>query len=222
MLRLRFGILLILFVGLAATAAAQNAARSKRFGAREGEVITKAAREERHPDQLKVGEEAPDFTLADATGMNEFKLSEFRGKRPVVLVFGSLTCPPFRRRMLDVDMLYGEYKDRVEFRFVYVREAHPDSVLFVIEEGNESLQKVAQTDTLDERGHNATLCTATLKLQIPVVLDKADNAVNKTYAAWPVRLVIVDTEGKLAHMSGPGPAGFDPAEVAMWLKANVK
>jgi hypothetical protein len=120
-----------------------------------------------------------------------------------------------------MDKLYGEYKDRAEFRFVYVREAHPDSILFVIEDDKESLQKVAQTDTLDDRGHNATLCTATLKLQLPVVVDKADNAVNKTYAAWPIRLVIVDPAGKLAHISGPGPAGFDPSEVAQWLKAHV-
>jgi peroxiredoxin len=222
MLRLRFGILLALAVGVAATATAQNAARSRRFGVREGEVVTPPARAERHQDTLKKGDDAPDFTLADPSGKDEFKLSEFRGKRPVVLVFGSLTCPPFRRRVLDMDKLYAEYKDRAEFRFVYVREAHPDSVLFVIEEDKESLQKVAQTDTLEARGHNATLCTATLKLQMPVVLDKADNAVNKTYAAWPIRLVIVDPEGKLAYISGPGPAGFDPAEVAVWLKANLR
>lgn len=34
----------------------------------------------------KVGENAPDFTLASATG-KEIRLSEFRGKKPVVLVF---------------------------------------------------------------------------------------------------------------------------------------
>ena len=201
---------------------AQDAARGKRFGAREGEVITKAAREERHPDSLAVGQAAPDFALTDPAGKNEFKLSEFRGKRPVVLVFGSLTCPPFRRRVLDVDKLYAEYKDRATFRFVYVREAHPDSVLFVREDGKESLQKIEQTESLEQRGKHATLCTETLKLQMPVVVDKADNQVNKTYAAWPIRLVIVDSAGKLAHISGPGPSGFDPAEVGAWLKANSK
>lgn len=201
--------------------AGQNAARNRRFGAREGEVITPPARSERHQDSLAAGQAAPDFTLADPAGKTEFKLSEFREKRPVVLVFGSLTCPPFRRRVLDVDKLYAEYKDRVEFRFVYVREAHPDSVLFVIEDGQESLQKVEQTEQLEQRGKHATLCTETLKLQIPVLVDKADNQVNKSYAAWPIRLVIVDAEGKLAYISGPGPAGFEPAEVAAWLKTNA-
>jgi thiol-disulfide isomerase/thioredoxin len=201
--------------------AGQNPARNRRFGAREGEVITPPARSERHQDSLAAGQEAPDFTLADPAGKTEFKLSEFRGKRPVVLVFGSLTCPPFRRRVLDVDKLYAEYKDHVEFRFVYVREAHPDSVLFVLEEGKETLQKIEQTETIEQRGKHATLCTETLKLQMPVVVDTTDNQVNKTYAAWPIRHVIVDTAGKLAHISGPGPSGFDPAEVAAWLKINA-
>ncbi|HEX5105206.1 MAG TPA: deiodinase-like protein [Pirellulaceae bacterium] len=204
------------------TGNAQNAARNKRFGAREGEVITPPARSERHQDSLGEGDAAPDFTLADPAGKSEFKLSEYRGKRPVVLVFGSFTCPPFRRRVLDVDKLFEEFKDRVEFRFVYIREAHPDSVLFVKEGERESLQKIEQTETLDERGQHAKLCTETLKLAMPAVVDKADNAVNKTFAAWPIRLVIVDTEGKLAHISGPGPAGFNPSEVAAWLKSNVK
>lgn len=35
---------------------------------------------------LKVGDEAPDFTLPD-TNNKQVKLSDFRGKKPVVLAF---------------------------------------------------------------------------------------------------------------------------------------
>ena len=39
----------------------------------------------------KVGDVAPDFELYDVDGLNPIRLSAFRGKRPVVLIFGSFT-----------------------------------------------------------------------------------------------------------------------------------
>ena len=39
----------------------------------------------------KVGDLAPDFELRDANGENPVRLSDFRGKKPVALVFGSFT-----------------------------------------------------------------------------------------------------------------------------------
>jgi hypothetical protein len=39
----------------------------------------------------KVGEMAPDFALQDPSGEEQIRLSDFRGKRPVALVFGSYT-----------------------------------------------------------------------------------------------------------------------------------
>ena len=58
---------------------------------RQGEINTPPARRERYADQLKVGDPAPDFTLPDPSGSGEVTLSSFRGKKPVVLVFGSFT-----------------------------------------------------------------------------------------------------------------------------------
>lgn len=39
----------------------------------------------------KVGDLAPDFELSDSTEDNTVKLSDFRGQKPVALVFGSFT-----------------------------------------------------------------------------------------------------------------------------------
>jgi hypothetical protein len=39
----------------------------------------------------KPGDVAPDFTLSDVTGAHAVTLSEFRGHKPVALVFGSFT-----------------------------------------------------------------------------------------------------------------------------------
>ncbi|MEN8181334.1 MAG: hypothetical protein ABFS46_02230 [Myxococcota bacterium] len=43
------------------------------------------------PRSPKVGDLAPDFELQDPTGKVQVRLSDFRGKRPVALVFGSYT-----------------------------------------------------------------------------------------------------------------------------------
>ncbi len=56
-----------------------------------GEINTPPARGERHKDTVKVGDPAPDFTLPDPKGTRQVTLSSFRGKKPVVLVFGSYT-----------------------------------------------------------------------------------------------------------------------------------
>ena len=42
-------------------------------------------------DAPKVGDIAPDFTLHDVDGENPVRLSDFQGKKPVALVFGSFT-----------------------------------------------------------------------------------------------------------------------------------
>lgn len=39
----------------------------------------------------KVGDLAPDFTLSDISGTESITLSDFRGKKPVALIFGSYT-----------------------------------------------------------------------------------------------------------------------------------
>ena len=39
----------------------------------------------------KAGDLAPDFTLTDSTGTEAVTLSQFRGRKPVALVFGSFT-----------------------------------------------------------------------------------------------------------------------------------
>ena len=46
---------------------------------------------ERDPLSPKVGDLAPDFELRDPEGVTRVRLSDFRGRRPVALVFGSYT-----------------------------------------------------------------------------------------------------------------------------------
>lgn len=117
--------------------------------------------------------------------------------------------------------MYQTYKKHAEFLFVYIREAHPGSVLNVVKDGKKQLKKIDQTDTLKDRTETAKLTVETLKLTMPTVVDKADNKVNVNYAGWPDRFYIIGVDGRVAYMGGPGPRGFRPLEVEKWLKENV-
>jgi copper chaperone CopZ len=56
------------------------------------ESITAPAPGERNIDDItKVGEPAPDFSLVTKDGKGKIALSDYRGKKPVVLIFGSYT-----------------------------------------------------------------------------------------------------------------------------------
>lgn len=119
--------------------------------------------------------------------------------------------------------MYQTYKDRVEFLLVYIREAHPGSLLYVTaEDGTKQLAVIPQTATAAERLKNLGQCVSLLQLTMPALIDSDDDVVNRGYGAWPDRLYVVDVDGKIAYKAGPGPRGFRPAEVESWLKANVK
>lgn len=107
---------------------------------------------------------------------------------------------------------------QAEFLFVYIREAHPGSIIPGINEG----KAVLQTDTMEERRRLAAETVRELELNIPVVVDKTDNKANSAYAGWPERMVVVGVDGKVAYKGArSGPSGFKPAEVEEWLKQHA-
>ena len=117
-----------------------------------------------------------------------------------------------------MERLYTTYKKDAEFLLVYIREAHPDSVLIVEKDGEEVLEAVVQTDSLEARNETAQVCALSLDLSIPTLVDKQDNKVNAAYAGWPDRLVVVGVDGNIAYYGSKGPSGFKPNEVEAWLK----
>lgn len=173
-------------------------------------------------EQAQVGQDAPDFKLLTRDGKRSVTLSSYRGAKPVVLVFGSYTCPPFRSMVGTVDRLYQQYKKRVEFLFVYTREAHPDSFVHVpVENGKKELRPVPQTDKTADRLRNLGTCMTMLKLTMPALVDSEDNVAKRAYASWPIRLYVVGADGKVAYKGRPGPSGFQVPELEAWLQENA-
>jgi thiol-disulfide isomerase/thioredoxin len=164
------------------------------------------------------GEMAPDFELASPDGQTTVRLSSFRGKKPVVLVFGSFTCGNYRTYTESLEELYRFWKKDVEFVRVYVREAHPvaDDQAATSTNARAGIL-IKQPTTFEERCTVAKRFSSTLQVQTPLVVDGIDNKVSETYSAVPDRLYVVDRDGRIAFAGGPGPFGFNPRETEQAL-----
>lgn len=76
--------------------------------------------------------------------------------------------------------------------------------------------------TIIERTELAKMCTETLGLSIPTVVDDMDDAVSRAYHGWPERLYLIDQAGNVAYRGGPGPFGFDPDGFEEAIRAHLE
>jgi hypothetical protein len=108
--------------------------------------------------------------------------------------------------------LCDRYHDQVAFFVVYIREAHPSNAWQMAVNVR---QNVVFTDpkTSEERTTVAESCVRRLNIRIPALIDNVDDKIEAAYTGWPDRLYIIDTQGRVAFKSPPGPFGFHPKEM---------
>ena len=147
---------------------------------------------------LKQHEPAPDFSLPAVAGGEMISLSSFRGKTPVVLVFGSYSCPNFRNAAGSLRELQKQYGERAHFLLVYIREAHTGETWESTRNSREGVH-MEPAASLPEKTEHASYCVRTLHLAFPAVVDGMDGAVEKSYSAWPSLAVIVNKDGRVAY-----------------------
>ena len=70
------------------------------------------------------GDLFPDFELITTDAARLIKEDVF-GDKPVIFVFGSMTCPMTASAAPSVQELHDEFGDRGQFGMMYVLEAHP-------------------------------------------------------------------------------------------------
>jgi len=113
--------------------------------------------------------------------------------------------------------LYVAYKDKVEFFFVYTREAHP------VREGKEggpaprTPSEIGEPKTIEERALAATDCIRGLKFDLPVLLDTMDGHAWGVYHMHQAATAVIDVDGRIAFHSR-GPQGVQPGEAEKALK----
>lgn len=188
-------------------------------GSTSAAATTSTPRTTRHPETIRPGAPAPDFSLTSPDGTRQVRLSDFRGKQPVVLIFGSYTCPPFRDVYPTLERLFLTYGDQVAFFYIYIREAHAVDGWQMPRNQREGI-KVTDPKSLAERGEVAQEACAFFKTKIPALVDTMDDATDRAYAGWPSRIFVVDLAGNVAVRGDPGPRGLVPGARAAekWLQ----
>lgn len=77
---------------------------------------------------------APDFTLQKLGG-GTISLSEFIGKKPVVVDFWASWCPNCRRDMPNLNRFYEKHKDKIEVIGVNLQEKESTARNFISSRG---------------------------------------------------------------------------------------
>lgn len=149
-----------------------------------------------------IGDPAPDFLLKDAAG-KEYRLSDHFGRMPVVLEFGSATCPYCVYSADGMEDLAKRYAGKAEFVFVYCKEAHPDMVGMRLPGGGKEVPTIPQTNTREERAPRAeAYCSASQPTARVLVDEEGPSSVQKRYGCEWNEAFVIDTEGRVVLKQG--------------------
>ena len=121
---------------------------------------------------------------------------------------------------MRLNELYARYKNQVQFYIVYIREAHPHDGWRVPNNLIENINYYEPT-TDEERTEVASACQIGLDLQMPMLVDSIDNDVDNKYVGLPMRMFLVDTDGKIAFAGDKGPFGWDDDAFEETLKKVI-
>lgn len=72
------------------------------------------------------GQKSPNPVLFSVDGSTTSKLLDWtRGDRPLVVNFGSYTCPVFMARLREFGEIVDKFSNVADFVTIYIEEAHP-------------------------------------------------------------------------------------------------
>ena len=113
--------------------------------------------------------------------------------------------------------MYKEYEDIAGFYLIYIKEAHAEDSSWPVPYAKEL--GIKQHTNYGERCNVAEKLLVDKALTLPCLVDGMNDESNKAYRAYPDRLFVVRTDGKIAVAAERGPRGFKPAldETLKWL-----
>ncbi|MFI7436288.1 TlpA family protein disulfide reductase [Micromonospora haikouensis] len=135
-------------------------------------------------DAPGAGDPVPAFDLPTLDG-GRFRSGDL-GPRPVLLVFGSRTCPVTESAGPVLRRLHDEYADRVRFVLVNTREAHPGDVF-------------GQPRTAGEKRAHAEELRDRHGVPFEVAVDDVDGRLHRAMSPKPNSAYLIDPGGVVRH-----------------------
>lgn len=103
---------------------------------------------------------------------------------------------------------YDRFRDDIQFFNVYIAEAHASDGWALFRNMDEGIVH-EQPTTVDERAEIAQVCLTKVRFKFPTLIDDIDDAVDIAYAAHPVRIYVIDRDGRVYYRTGMGPRDLD-------------
>jgi thiol-disulfide isomerase/thioredoxin len=133
------------------------------------------------------GDRVPAFDLVTTTGTRLTNDDVFSDK-PVLFIFGSMTCPMTASSAPSIQELHDEFGDRVEFVMLYVREAHPG-------------ENYAQAETMDDKLASARALQEFYGIDWTVAADNVDGDLHRALDPKPNAAYLADSNGTVLFRS---------------------
>ena len=133
------------------------------------------------------GDSLPAFELVttDGDGLVNQDLS---GNKPLLLIFGSVTCPMTASAMPFLLQLHTEFGDRVDFIMLNVREAHPG-------------EHFRQPGTMEEKLEHAQALKQFYEIPWTVAADNIEGNLHRALDPKPNSAFLADSDGIIVFRS---------------------
>lgn len=131
-----------------------------------------------------IGSALLDAKVTDLDGKT-VNLPDLVDGRPLVIEFGSISCPIYTEKVNRTNGVADRYADRAHFVMLYTREAHPGP-------------KYDAIDSLDDKRTRARDLEPVVGERRRIVLDDVDGKVHRHYGSFPNSLLVVGSDGVVA------------------------
>jgi alkyl hydroperoxide reductase subunit AhpC len=136
----------------------------------------------------KAGVLAPDFEASTLDG-TVIRLSDFRGKRHVVIMTGAVTSPMCAFEVPAFNQLHQEFASRdVSFFLLYTRESHP-------------AENYPSHSSWEQKLAHARDLQRLENVRFPILVDSLDGKIHRSYGTWPNALFVIHKDGRLIFRS---------------------